>query len=73
MKPVADIHTYIPHRLFYLFGSNDATTWNLIYQSPNITNWNSAGRKYFGLTTPVTYSAYRIVTERVGNFDVSAG
>lgn len=75
VRPIADSRFFIAWspRLFQLFGSNDAVNWDIVYKSPNITNWLTSGRKYFGLTNAVTYTSYRLVTERVGNNDISTG
>lgn len=59
-------------RDFILAGSNDGTTWNLIYTGTN-TNWSSASNIKTFTVTPVSnsYRYWRIVIMTIGNLPVT--
>lgn len=61
-------------RNFTILGSNNGTTWNVVHNEFNINNWTTAS-KTFTVTTPnvQSYSYYRMVIKRTGNFDSGMG
>jgi hypothetical protein len=58
-------------RDFAILGSNNGTTWNIVHQEFNRTNWTTSSRQLFTvLNANASYSYYRIVVKRVGNLDL---
>ncbi len=55
-------------RSFVLLGSNNGTTWINIYTETNRTNWTS-GINNVSILATSSYSYYRLVVKRVGNYD----
>ena len=55
-------------RTFVVLGSNDGTTWDLIDNRVNITNWTLDSKQWYA-NSRNAYSFFRIVVNRVGNFD----
>ncbi len=59
-------------RSFVILGSNNGSTWNLLFTETNKNNWPSDNGPTvtFNITNPTTsYSYYRMVVKRVGNSD----
>jgi alpha-tubulin suppressor-like RCC1 family protein len=59
-------------RSFVILGSNNGSTWNLLFTETNKNNWPSdnGSAVTFNITNPTTsYSYYRMVVKRVGNLD----
>jgi hypothetical protein len=56
-------------RDFAILGSNNGTTWNVVHQEFNRTNWTTAAQTFTVLNANASYSYYRIVVKRVGNLD----
>lgn len=56
-------------RDFVVLGSNNGTSWNVVHQEFNITNWTTASKTFTVLNANPSYSYYRIVTKRIGNLD----
>lgn len=55
-------------RSFVILGSNDGTTFRLLYEETNRNDWTAA-TKTFIVNATDSYSYYRIVARRVGNLD----
>ncbi len=59
-------------RSFVILGSNNGSTWNLLFTETNKNDWPSDNGPTvtFNITNPTTsYSYYRMVVKRVGNSD----
>jgi hypothetical protein len=61
-------------RSFVVLGSNNGTNWTLLHEQTNINDWSNGVVKTFSVTPNSTsFSYFRMVTRRVGNFDSSGG
>ena len=59
-------------RSFVILGSNNGSTWNLLFTETNKNDWptDNGPAVTFNITNPTTsYSYYRLVVKRVGNLD----
>jgi hypothetical protein len=73
MTPRVGNQTTRSPRDFVILGSNNGTSWNVVHQEFNRTNWTTATQT-FTVTSPVaSYSYYRIVVKRIGNLDSGMG
>jgi hypothetical protein len=52
-------------RDFYVLGSNDGSTWNLVSTHTQVTDW-TASQKTFSINSSVSYTTFRLVTTKVG-------
>ena len=58
-------------RNFILFGSNDGTTWSLLYSEINsLAVWNT-DRRFSSIWNRSAFSYFRLSIQRVGNFESS--
>lgn len=53
-------------RDFVLLGSNNGSTWNLIYSTTTVNTWTTSS-KTFSVSTSNSFRFFRLVTSRVGN------
>jgi hypothetical protein len=72
ITPPSGSYMYVP-RSFVVLGSNDNSSWNLLYEETNRTDWTMGVRKVFNMTTLTKYSYFRIVVRRVGTADNQFG
>jgi len=58
--------------LFAILGSNDGSTWDLLYDTPSPVSWTqSTSPVSFPLTTTTAYSRYRLVAKKTNAFRAS--
>lgn len=69
---VGNFNTRSP-RDFVILGSNNGTSWNVVHQEFNRTNWTTAAQTFTVTSPAASYSYYRIVVKRIGNLDSGMG
>lgn len=60
-------------RNFVILGSNNGTSWNVLHEEFNRTNWTPSSQTFTIVNSVSNYSYYRIVIKRVGNLDSDMG
>ena len=61
----SDFSTRRSPSTFYLFGSNNGTSWELIRGFSNVVNW-TVNRKFFTVSSSTSYAYFRLLTTVVG-------
>lgn len=56
-------------RSFVVLGSNNGSSWTLLHEETNVNNWTSAAKTFYISSATSTFTYYRMVIRRIGNFD----